>query len=43
MYTVMNKRELDKEWIKLILKAKNSGLSKKEVRLFLSEIKKCCL
>lgn len=42
MYTVITKKELDKDWIKLILRAKNSGLSKNEVRLFLTEMKKQC-
>lgn len=33
----MGKKELDREWIELIKAARDSGLEKKEIKLFLQE------
>ena len=38
MQTVMKEMNLDLEWVTLIMKAKNSGLTKEEVRLLLMEM-----
>lgn len=42
MQTVVNKKELDIEWVTLIMNAKDSGLSKEEIRLFLLEMQGQC-